>query len=122
MGWARASLVFLWSLAGCTAQMVEQRPPRQGPIPEVGLIERGRGEARYSTEGWGWVIALRRRTALAKIRRFCKGMKFEIVEEFTRDDVEVPYTQGELDANLGKGLRHYRVDSFHHVVFECAPR
>jgi len=102
--------------------MVEKNAPRKGPVPEVGLIETGRGEIRYSVEGWSLVVAARRKTALRKIKNICKGMAFKISDEFTREDVEVPYSQDELDTNLDKGLSHYHVDPFHHIVFECVPR
>ena len=107
--------------AGCTVQIVQKKSPRKGPVPEVGLIDNGNGEVRYSTEGWGWVVAARRKTAFRKIAAICKAMKFKIVDEFTHNDMEVPYSQEELKANLDHGLEHYNVSPFHHLIFDCVP-
>ncbi len=108
--------------AGCTAQMVSKVPPRRGPVPEVGWIDHGRGEVRYAVEGWGWVVAQRRKTALRKIRKFCKGMDYKITEEYVKEDVETPFGSDDLAENLGRGTRHYNVHPFNHLFFECAPR
>ena len=110
------------ALAGCTAEMVQKKPPRKGPVPEVGLIDKGNGDIRYSVEGWAWVIAGRRRTALRKIKKLCKDLSYSIIDEFTREDVEVPYSQDELDTNMDKGVRHYNISPFHHILFDCVPK
>lgn len=120
----KALLGFFLTLgaAGCTAEMVIKKPPRQGPVPEVGLIETGHGEVKYATEGWPWIVSGRRRTAKRKARKLCKGMDYEVTDEFTREDVAVPYSQDELNDNLDKGLKHYNVDTFTHIIFKCVPK
>jgi hypothetical protein len=101
--------------------MVEKRRPRRGPVKEVGYIEKGGGELKYSTEGWRLFVAARRRGALWRMRRVCRPLKAVISEEFVRQDVEVPYSQDDVEQNLDKGLSHYTVAPHQHIVFECEP-
>lgn len=115
-------LFLLCGLAGCEAEMVKKERPRKGPVPEVGFIETGGGEVRYSTEGWGLVVAIRRSGARRRMRRVCKGLEVKITDEFAREDVEVPYSGDDLAPNLEKGLEHYNLAPFQHIVFECVPK
>lgn len=106
---------------GCTAQIVEKRPPRKGPVAEVGYVDTGRGEVKYSVEGWGFVVGWRRKTALREARKVCLGFPYKIIDEFTRQDMEVPYAQAPLDATIEKGHKHYRINPFNHILFDCEP-
>jgi hypothetical protein len=116
------ALLALAALGGCaTIQVVEKHPPRTGPVPEVGLIDTGSGEVKYSTDGWRWIVGLRRRSALRRIAKICKGLPYKIVDEFTHNDMEVSYSQSELNDNIGHGLEHYNVNPFHHMIFDCVP-
>lgn len=99
--------------------MVEKRRPRSGPVKEVGYIEKGSGEVKYSIEGWGWFVAGRRRNALRRMRKVCKPLKAVVIDEFTRQDVEVRYNNEDVNQNLDKGLDHYTVAPYEHIVFEC---
>lgn len=99
--------------------MLEKRRPRRGPVKEVGYIEKGGGEVRYSTEGWAPFVAGRRRNALRRIRWACRPLKAVISEEFARQDVDVPYSQDDIEQNMSKGLEHYKVAPYQHIVFEC---
>ena len=45
-------------LSACVAVTVERRRPRKGPVKEVGYVEYGGGQVRYSSEGWSWVRQL----------------------------------------------------------------
>ena len=38
-------------LSGCVAETVERKKPRRGPIKEVGYVDMGAGNIRYSVEG-----------------------------------------------------------------------
>lgn len=110
-------------LSGCMAEMVEKQKPRKGPVPEVGFIDVGRGEIRYSAEGWGLIVSLRRSTALRRISHFCrKELEPRITDEFTHDDVDTPYAGMDADDDIPKGLEHYHVAPFHHIVFECVAK
>lgn len=110
-------------LSGCVAEMVDKEKPRKGPVPEVGYIDVGGGEIRYSTEGWGWIVASRRMTALHRINHFCrKDLRPKIVDEFTHDDVDTPYAGMDAEDDLTRGLEHYEVAPYHHIVFECRPK
>lgn len=114
-----ACLLLLVFLAGCVAETVERTKPRKGPVPEVGWVETGGGEVRYSTDGWGFVVGLRRHTALRKMRGVCKGLKARVTDEFTHEDVNVPYASDDLAQHIDKGVEHYEVAPYHHIVFEC---
>lgn len=102
-------------------EMVDRRASRKGPVPEVGYVELGKGEIKYSTQGWDWAVALRRRSALRRIRKACGELKAAVTDEFTRDDAEVAYSGESIEESMKSGLEHYRVHPFMHLVFECAP-
>ncbi len=104
------------------AEIVEKKKPRKGPIPEVGYIDTGGGEVKYSIEGWPLWVKARRRTALRRMRRVCGKLKAVITDEFTRQDVEVPYSGEDVKDNLAKGMKHYTVAPFEHIVFDCVLR
>lgn len=114
-------LMLPFFISSCVSEMVEKRRPRRGPVKEVGYIEKGGGEVKYSTEGWRPFVASRRRGALWRMRRVCSPLKAVISEEFVRQDVAVPYSQDDVDQSLGKGLEHYTVAPYQHIVFECEP-
>ena len=107
------------ALSGCVTELVEKKRPRKGPVPEVGFVDTGGGEIRYSVEGWGPIVSLRRASAMRRIKRICKRLKLVINDEFTRDDVQVPYSGEDLEDNLRHGIDHYAVAPFHHILFEC---
>jgi hypothetical protein len=113
---ALAALIFL---SGCVAEVVEKKKPRKGPVPEVGVVDPGGGELRYSEDGWGFVVGMRRSTALRRMRRICGKLMPRVVDDFSRQDVEVPYAGEDLQANIERGLDHYNVAPYHHIVFEC---
>jgi len=107
------------SLSSCVAEMVTKTPPRKGPVKEVGFIQTGGGEVRFSTDGWGWVIALRRGEAHRRMRRLCgKELKVKVVDEFTHEDVEATYSSDDM-VELSKGVNHFEVAPYHHIVFDC---
>jgi hypothetical protein len=100
-------------------EMVKEQVPRRGPVKEVGYIDRGGGEVKYSPEGWSWAVSLRRRSAMRRMRKVCRELRAKITDEFTWEDVEIPYTSGKVDESLEKGMKHYHVDPYIHIVFEC---
>jgi hypothetical protein len=118
---ARAFVIALVCIlmSGCMAEFVEKKPPRKGPVAEVGYIERGGGDVRYSIEGWGLVVSARRSAAMRKIRRLCKHLQPKIVDEFTREDADAPYSGAELSEGMARGLEHYKVAPYRHIIFDC---
>lgn len=121
-------LSVLTVLSGCMAEIVEKKKPRKGPVPEVGYIETGGGEVRYSTDAWGFVVGWRRGTALRKARKVCrskdKDLAPKIVDEWTHEDADAIYSDSgeEMDELMKHGLEHYKVAPYHHIVFECQPK
>jgi len=123
----RVRVILLLAIAaafsGCVAEMVERKKPRKGPVPEVGYVDQGGGELRYSAEGWGIVVSSRRRTALRRMRKVCKSkskdLYAKITDEYTHQDADAIYSGEELADNMEKGLEHYKVALYHHIVFEC---
>lgn len=109
-------------LAACGSSAVKMEPPRSSTVPGVGLIETGRGEVKYPVEGWEWVVAARRRSAFKRIAKACASMTFQVIAESTRQDTEVPYSQTDLGESLARGLKHYEVNPFRHIVYECVPK
>ncbi|MDE2490778.1 MAG: hypothetical protein KGM24_08010 [Elusimicrobia bacterium] len=108
------------ALSACVAVTVSRRPPRKGPVAAVGYVEYGGGEIRYSAEGWGPVVASRRRTALALMRRNCGELKPDIEKEFERTDADAVY-EGEDVESLAKGVSHYVLERYVHLVYCCVP-
>lgn len=107
--------------AGCTAEFVERRPRRRGPVPEV-VIDAGGGHLRYSLRGPAPFVSSRRRDALEKIAEFCGGeTRTRIVDEVARVDTEARYVGGDLEDEdgLSKTSRHYESRTVQHLYFEC---
>ena len=94
-------------LAGCVAETVRKNPPRLGPVKAVGYVDMGGGEVRYSTEGWGWFVAGRRRAAKAIMRHICGKLKPVVTEEFTQEDADVPYSQEDISVTMQLGAQHF---------------
>lgn len=111
-------------LSACVAETVIRQRPRKGPVPEVGFVDTGGGEVRYSTEGWGVVVAARRRSARRMMRRACKGgLVPKVVDEFERESADVAYgTTEDLATNLDRGVEHFKIAPYYHFVFECVPK
>jgi hypothetical protein len=116
-------LLSLLLLSGCVAEMVQKHPPRRSTVPGVGYIELGGGDVRYSVDGWGIVVSMRRHRALSKMRAVCKtkqkDLEPKINDEYTHNDVDSIYSADELDVNLQHGLEQYHVAPYHHLVFDC---
>jgi hypothetical protein len=110
-------LVFL---SGCMSQMVETAAPRPSSVVGVGWIDFGKGEFKYALDSWGWVTSLRRRAALRRARKFCEGRGYQIVREFEKEEMAVPYASSDLTQDMVKGVSHYKVHPFQHIVFECS--
>lgn len=108
-------------LAACNSYVVSIDAPRRSSVAGVGFIETGRGEVKYPVEGWSVIVSGRRRSALRRIAKTCSGMEYKIVKEFVSEDSEVPYSQADLKDTVSRGLKHYQVSPFLHILFECAP-
>lgn len=106
-------------ISGCVSETVRESKPRKGPVAEVGWVDLGGGEVRYSVDGWGWVVRLRRRSAFHRMNRVCKGLKARMVDEYTHEDVDVPFSSDDLNQHLDHGVEHYKLATYHHMIFEC---
>ncbi len=114
------SLVFL---SACVAETIERRKPRKGPIKEVGFVDMGGGNIRYSTDGWGWFVSGRRRDALRKMRKNCgKLLAPQITDEYLRQDADISYAGEDISTNLDKGMDHFKIAPFEHLLYECRPK
>ena len=110
-------------LGGCVSETVERRRPRRGPVKEVGFIDYGGGNVRYLTEGWGWFVAGRRRHAFRLMRKNCgKLLAPQVLDEFGRQDADVPYSGDDVAANVEHGVDHYKIQHFQHIVYDCRPK
>ena len=107
-------------LAGCVAETVRKAKPRKGTIKEIGYVDLGGGEVRYSLDGWGWFVGGRRRAARALMRRVCGKLKPVVTEEFEREDADVPYSQDDIAATMARGAEHFTVARYMHMAFDCA--
>jgi hypothetical protein len=107
-------------LSACVAETVERRHPRHGPIKEVGYVELGGGRVRYSSEGWQWIVASRRRLALKLMSRNCgRDLTPKITDEFTRQDADAPYAGQDITSSLASGNPHYLIERYVHITYEC---
>ena len=107
-------------LSGCVAESVRSSRPRRGPVREVGYVDPGGGEVRYSMEGWGWFVSGRRRDALRRMRRVCRPLHPVIADEFVHDDADVPYSQDDIAVTLDRGSDHFTVAPYTHIAFDCS--
>ena len=107
-------------LSACVAETVERRRPRKGPVKEVGFVDFGGGEVRYSAEGWDWAVASRRRLALRLMRRNCgRDLAPKIVDEYTRQDADAKYSGQDIDASMSYGGEHFNIEHYVHLSYEC---
>ena len=110
-------------LSACVAETVERRKPRKGPIKEVGFVDMGGGNIRYSPDGWAWFVSGRRRDALRKMRKNCgKKLAPQILDEYLRQDADISYSGEDISTNLDKGMDHFKIAPFEHLVYECRPK
>lgn len=110
----------LMLLSACVAETVERRRPRKGPVKEVGFVDMGRGQVRYSIDGWSWFVAGRRRHAFRLMRKNCgRQLAPQIIDEYLRQDVDIAYAGEDVSTTIGKGLDHFKIAPFHHITYEC---
>ena len=110
-------------LSACVAVTVERRPPRRGPIKEVGYVEYGGGQVRYSAEGWSWVVASRRKLAFKLMSRNCgPDLDPRVTDEYSRQDADASYSGEDIDSSMDIGDQHYVIEHYVHLAYECVPR
>jgi hypothetical protein len=116
-------ILALLVLSACVAITVERHPPRKGPVKEVGYVEFGGGQVRYSSEGWAWVVASRRKLALKLMRANCgRDLDPKITDEYTRQDADASYNGEDIDSSMSIGDQHYVIENYVHLAYECVPR
>ncbi|MFI5361432.1 MAG: hypothetical protein ACHQ49_05640 [Elusimicrobiota bacterium] len=116
-------LVLVGLLSACVAITVEKRHPRRGPVKEVGYVDYGGGQVRYSAEGWSWIVASRRKTALRLMGANCgPDLKPEITDEYPRMDADAAYNGEDIDASMRTGDEHYHIEHYIHIAYECRPK
>jgi hypothetical protein len=109
-------------LSACVAVTVERHKPRRGPVKEVGYIDYGGGQVRYSSEGWAWVVASRRKTALKLMSRNCgPDLEPAITDEYSRQDADAAYNGSDIDA-VTMGDQHFLIEHYVHLAYECRPK
>ena len=109
--------------SSCVSESVERRRPRKGPVEEVGYVDYGGGNVRYSLDGWSWFVKGRRRHARRLMRKNCgKDLEPFVIDEYARQDADAPYVGEELAVNIQLGGEHYKIEPFVHLVYECRPR
>ncbi len=120
---APCALVSALLLSSCVAETIERRRPRKGPIKAVGFVDFGGGKMRYSVEGWPWFVAGRRRDALRRMRKNCgKELEARLVDEYLRQDADIAYAGEDVATSLDKGIDHFKIAPFQHLVYECRPK
>ena len=110
-------------LSACVAVTVERHRPRRGPVKEVGFVDYGGGQVRYSAEGWSWIVSSRRKTALKLMSRNCgPDLEPAITDEYSRMDADAAYNGEDIDASMRIGDEHYHIERYIHLAYECRPR
>lgn len=116
-------LLALALLSACVAETVERRKPRKGPIEEVGFVDMGGGHVRYSVDGWQWFVSGRRRHALRLMRRNCgRKLRPQVLDEYLRQDADIAYSGEDISTNIDKGMDHFKIAPYDHMVYECRPK
>jgi hypothetical protein len=111
-------------LAGCVAETVQRRRPRRGPVKEVGYVDYGGGQVRYSEEGWSWIVASRRKLALKLMRANCgSDLEPRITDEYAHLDADASYSGEGIDEGMDLGEdQHYVIERYVHLAYECVRR
>jgi hypothetical protein len=109
-------------LSACVAETVERRPPRRGPVKEVGFVDYGGGHVRYSAEGWAWFVASRRKLALRLMSRNCGSLEARITDEYSRQDADASYSGVDIQSSMSMGDQHFVIERYVHLAYECVPR
>jgi hypothetical protein len=110
-------------LSACVAVTVEKHRPRRGPVKEVGYIDYGGGQIRYSAEGWGWILASRRKTAMKLMSANCgKDLVPAITDEYSRMDADAAYNGEDIEASMKQGDEHFKIERYIHLAYECRPK
>ncbi len=110
-------------LGACLAESVERRRSRTGPVKEVGFVEMGGGHVRYSLAGWSWFVSGRRRHAFRLMRKNCgRKLSPQVLDEYMRQDADIAYAGEDVATNISKGLEHFKIEPFQHILYECRPR
>lgn len=116
-------LVAIILMSACVAETVERRRPRKGPIKEVGFVDFGGWRVRYSMDGWSWFVSGRRRHALRLMRKNCgKSLAPQVLDEYVHQDADIAYAGEDISTNLDKGLEHFKIAPYDHLIYECRPR
>jgi len=110
-------------LSACVAVTVQRNRPRKGPVKEVGYVDFGGGEVRYSDEGWSPVVASRRKLALKLMSSNCgSDLTPAITDEYSRMDADASYNGEDIDASMKTGDQHYLIERYIHIAYECRPK
>jgi hypothetical protein len=118
-----AFLLSLALLSACVAETVERRRPRKGPVKAVGFVDMGGGGVRYSTDGWSWFVAGRRRHALRLMRKNCgKELAPQVLDEYLRQDADISYAGDDITTTIDKGMDHFKIAPWEHLTYECRPK
>jgi hypothetical protein len=118
---ALGALALAAASAGCSAELVEMRKRKAGPVPDV-VLDAGGGHVSYSLRGWGFLVASRRKDALEKMAEACGGEKrFRIVDEVAREETHASFFGDDVDeeGEVSKAGKHYDFVTTQHVYFEC---
>ena len=109
--------------SACVAITVDRHHPRRGPVKEVGYVDYGGGQVRYSAEGWSWIVASRRRTARKLMSLNCgPDLRPAITDEYPRMDADAAYNGEDIDASMRSGDEHFHIERYIHLAYECRPK
>ena len=57
------------------------------------------------------------------MRRNCgKLLAPQILDEYQRQDADIAYAGTDIATSLDKGMDHFKIAPFHHIVYECRPK
>jgi hypothetical protein len=111
------------AFSACVAVTVERHRPRRGPVKEVGYVDYGGGQVRYSAEGWSLIVASRRKMALKLMSSNCgPDLTPAITDEYSRMDADAAYNGEDIDASMKIGDEHYQIERYVHIAYECRPK
>jgi hypothetical protein len=56
---------------------------------------------------------------MRRMRSVCGKLKAVVTEEFAREDADVPYSQEDIEVTMSRGIEHFVVAPYEHLVFDC---
>ena len=56
------------------------------------------------------------------MRKNCGKLLPQVLDEYLRQDADIAYAGEDISTNLDKGMEHFKIAPFEHLIYECRPK